>query len=42
MSLPGCATALAGMAKKQRLGFESGERIVAWSRGPDRPQDHHG
>lgn len=28
MSLPGCATALAGMAKKQRIGFESGERIV--------------
>jgi dihydroxy-acid dehydratase len=28
MSLPGCATALAGMAKKQRIGFESGEQIV--------------
>ena len=28
MSLPGCATALAGMAKKQRIGFDSGERIV--------------
>lgn len=28
MSLPGCATALAGMAKKQRIAFESGERIV--------------
>lgn len=28
MSLPGCATALAGMAKKQRLAFESGEQIV--------------
>jgi len=28
MSLPGCATALAGMAKKQRLAYESGERIV--------------
>lgn len=28
MSLPGCATALAGMARKQRIGFESGERIV--------------
>ncbi|MGQ9730629.1 MAG: dihydroxy-acid dehydratase [Candidatus Zipacnadales bacterium] len=28
MSLPGCATALAGMAKKARLAYESGERIV--------------
>lgn len=28
MSLPGCATALAGMAKKQRIGYESGIRIV--------------
>jgi len=28
MSLPGCATALAGMAKKQRIGYESGFRIV--------------
>jgi len=29
MSLPGCATALAGMAKKKRIAFESGERVVA-------------
>jgi len=29
MSLPGCATALAGMAKKKRIAFESGERAVA-------------
>jgi len=28
MSLPGCATALAGMAKKKRLAQETGERIV--------------
>jgi dihydroxy-acid dehydratase len=28
MSLVGCATALAGMAKKQRIGFESGVRVV--------------
>ena len=28
MSLPGCATALAGMSRKQRIAFESGERIV--------------
>ncbi len=28
MSLPYCATALAGMAEKRRLSFESGERIV--------------
>jgi len=29
MSLPGCATGLAGFSKKRRLAFESGERIVA-------------
>ncbi|UCF32220.1 MAG: dihydroxy-acid dehydratase [bacterium] len=29
MSLPGCATALAGFAEKRRIAFESGERIVA-------------
>lgn len=28
MSLPGCATALAGSAKKRRIAFESGMRIV--------------
>jgi len=28
MSLIGCATALAGMAKKQRIGYESGVRVV--------------
>jgi dihydroxy-acid dehydratase len=28
MSLPGCATALAGMAKKRRIAGASGERIV--------------
>jgi len=28
MSLTGCATALAGMAKKQRIGYESGVRVV--------------
>ncbi len=28
MSLPGCGTALAGLAKKKRIAYESGERIV--------------
>ena len=28
ISLPGCATALAGMSKKRRIGFESGQTIV--------------
>jgi len=28
ISLPGCATSLAGSAKKKRIAFESGERIV--------------
>ncbi len=28
LSLPGCATALAGMSRKRRLAFESGERVV--------------
>ncbi|MBA3065397.1 dihydroxy-acid dehydratase, partial [bacterium] len=28
MSLPGCATAIAGMAKKKRIAYESGERVV--------------
>ncbi|MCD6412724.1 MAG: dihydroxy-acid dehydratase [Elusimicrobia bacterium] len=28
MSLPGCGSALAGMAKKKRIAYESGERIV--------------
>ena len=28
MSLPGCATALAGMAKKRRLAFDSGRSIM--------------
>jgi dihydroxy-acid dehydratase len=32
MSLPGCATALAGMARKQRIAQESGERIVGMVR----------
>ncbi len=29
MSLPGCATALAGMSKKRRIAFESGRQIVS-------------
>jgi len=29
MSLPGCATALAGMSRKRRIAFESGSRIVS-------------
>lgn len=28
LSLPGCATALAGLAKKQRIAYESGHRVV--------------
>jgi len=32
MSLPGCGTALSGMAKKERIAQESGERIVALAR----------
>ncbi|MEA2082237.1 MAG: dihydroxy-acid dehydratase [Elusimicrobiota bacterium] len=28
MSLPGCATGIAGMAKKKRIAYESGERVV--------------
>ncbi len=32
MSLPGCATALAGMARKARIAQESGERIVGMVR----------
>ncbi len=28
MSLPGCATALAGLSKKRHLGFATGQRIV--------------
>ena len=28
MSLPGCATALAGMSKKRHLGYATGQRIV--------------
>ena len=28
MSLPGCATALAGMSKKRHIGYATGERIV--------------
>jgi len=33
MSLPGCATATAVSAKKERIAFESGERSVALARG---------
>jgi dihydroxy-acid dehydratase len=29
LSLPGCATALAGFGEKRRIAFESGERVVA-------------
>ncbi len=32
MSLPGCGTALSGMAKKERIAYESGERIVNLAR----------
>ncbi|PIV18553.1 MAG: dihydroxy-acid dehydratase [Elusimicrobia bacterium CG03_land_8_20_14_0_80_50_18] len=39
MSLPGCATAIAGMAKKKRIAYDSGERIVELVRKNIRPRD---
>ena len=32
MSLPGCGSALSGLAKKERIAFDSGERIVSLAR----------
>ncbi|MFH2084426.1 MAG: dihydroxy-acid dehydratase, partial [Candidatus Omnitrophota bacterium] len=39
MSLPGCATAMAGMAKKKRIAYDSGERIVELVRKNIRARD---
>lgn len=39
MSLPGCGTALAGMAKKRRIAQDSGERIVELVRKNIRPKN---
>lgn len=39
MSLPGCATALAGMAKKKQLAFETGRAIVRLLEEDLRPRD---
>lgn len=39
MSLPGCATAMAGMAKKKRIAYDSGERIVEMVRKNIRARD---
>ena len=39
MSLPGCATAVAGLAKKRRIAFDSGYRVVELIREGIRPKD---
>ncbi len=39
MSLPGCATAVAGLAKKRRIAFDSGYRVVELVRENIRPRD---
>jgi len=39
MSLPGCGTGIAGMAKKKRIAYESGERIVELVRKNIKPRD---
>jgi dihydroxy-acid dehydratase len=39
MSIPGCATALAGSAKKRRIAEASGERIVELARKDIKPRD---
>jgi len=39
MSLPGCATALAGFARKRRLAFRSGVRVCDLVRENIRPRD---
>jgi len=38
LSLPGCGTALANSAKKKRIAYESGERVVALARANRRPK----
>ncbi len=39
MSLPGCATAVAGLAKKRRIAFDSGYRVVELVRENVKPLD---
>ncbi len=39
MSLPGCATAVAGLAKKRRIAFDSGYRVVELVRENIKPLD---
>ena len=39
MSMPGCATAMAGMAKKRRIAFDSGVRLVSLVKENIRPLD---
>ncbi|NPA14961.1 MAG: dihydroxy-acid dehydratase [Deferribacteres bacterium] len=39
MSLPGCATALAGLAKKRRIAFDSGYRVVELVKENVKPLD---
>lgn len=39
MSMPGCATAMAGMAKKKRITFDSGVRLVSLVRENIKPLD---
>ena len=39
MSLPGCATAMAGMAKKRRIAFDSGVQLVDLVRKNIKPLD---
>lgn len=39
MSMPGCATAMAGMAKKRRIAFDSGVRLVSLVKENIKPLD---
>ena len=39
MSMPGCATAMAGMAKKRRIAFDSGVRLVSLVKENTKPLD---
>ena len=40
MSMPGCATAMAGMAKKRRIAFDSGVRLVSLVKEDIKPLDN--
>ncbi len=39
MSMPGCATAMAGMAKKRRIAFDSGVRLISLVKENIKPKD---